>query len=304
VSLAEVEPVTDHPPRSIAVIVNPAAGGGRAGRLLGAVGGALAACGLPHHIERTRSLDHAQELAHTAAAAGEVAVAFGGDGLIGAVADALRHSGGLLGVLPGGRGNDLARVLGIPLEPAAACQVLASGVPRPLDLGEVEGRAFVGIASCGFDSDANRIANQARLMRGNLVYAYAALRTLATWKAVTFTVRLDGGEPRTVVGCTVAAANSKAYGGGMFLAPEASLTDGLLDVVFVEDAPKLQLLRLLPLLFKGEHVTKPNVRVERAKELDVAADRRFTLYADGDPLAELPVTIRVLPEAVRVLVPR
>jgi YegS/Rv2252/BmrU family lipid kinase len=303
-SLAGVEAVAVTSPRAIALIVNPAAGDGRAGRLLGAVGDALVAHRLTHHVERTRSLEHARELARKAAAMGEVAVAFGGDGLIGAVAGALKDHGGLLGVLPGGRGNDLARVLGIPLDPVAACEVLASGVPTAIDLGEVQGRTFVGIASCGFDSDANRIANRARLIRGNLVYAYAALRTLATWKPATFTVTLDGGEDRTVVGCTVAAANSKAYGGGMFLAPDASLDDGMFDVVFVEDAPKLQLLGLLPLLFKGEHVHKPNVYVVRARELQIAAERRFTLYADGDPIAELPVTLRVIPGAVRVLVPR
>jgi YegS/Rv2252/BmrU family lipid kinase len=303
-SLADAPPVAGTSPRAIALIVNPSAGGGRAGKLLDAVAAALAAHRLTHHVERTRSLEHAQELARAAAAAGEVAVAFGGDGLIGAVAGALRDSRGLLGVLPGGRGNDLARVLGIPPDPVAACQVLASGVPRAIDLGEVAGRTFVGIASCGFDSDANRIANQARLIRGNLVYAYAALRTLATWKPATFAVTLDGGETRTVVGCTVAAANSKAYGGGMFLAPDASLDDGMFDVVFVEDAPKRKLLGLLPLLFKGEHVHKPNVHVERARGLHIAADRPFSLYADGDPIAELPVTLRVLSRAVRVLVPQ
>src|SRR5207248_3920192 len=131
-------------------------------------------------------------------------------------------SDGVLGVLPGGRGNDLARVLGIPSDPAAAVGVLASGHVRSLDLGEVQGRTFVGIASCGFDSEANRVANQARIVRGNLVYAYGALRALAGWRPATFTVTLDRSEPRTVTGYTIAAANSKAYGGGMFLAPDAS----------------------------------------------------------------------------------
>ena len=173
--------------RTVSLIVNPSAGGGRAGRLLGAVGNALSANGLEHHVERTRSLEHARELALAAAEAGEVAVAFGGDGLVGAVAGALKHSEGVVGVLPGGRGNDFARVLGIPLEPAAACQVLASGLVRSLDLGEAGGRTFIGIASCGFDSDANRLANETRVVRGNLVYAYAALWTLASWKAATCT---------------------------------------------------------------------------------------------------------------------
>ncbi len=297
-------PHARQPPRSISLIVNPAAGGGRAGRLLGAVGNALSRHGLEHHVERTRSLEHGAELARAAASAGELAVAFGGDGLIGALAGALRHSDAVLGVLPGGRGNDLVRVLGIPPDPVAACQVLASGFARAIDLGEVDGRTFVGIASCGFDSDANRIANHTRLVRGNLVYTYGALRALAGWRPATFTVTLDGERTHTLLGYTVAAANSKAYGGGMLLAPDASLDDGLLDVVMVEHVPKLTFLRLLPGVFKGEHVRQPTVRVLRARELKLAADRPFTLYADGDPIAELPVTVRLLPAAVRVLVPR
>jgi YegS/Rv2252/BmrU family lipid kinase len=290
-------------PRRVSVIVNPAAGGGRAGRALEAVEQALAAAGLEHHVERTRSLDHAVELALQAAADNEVAAALGGDGLVGAVAGALRHSEGVLGILPGGRGNDLARVLGISSDPAAAVAVIAGGSTMMMDLGETSGRTFVGIASCGFDSEANRIANETKIMRGNLVYAYGALRALSAWSPATFTVRIDGGEPRTIIGYTIAVANSKAYGGGMFLAPDAALEDGLLDVVMVSDAPKRRFLRLLPSVFKGEHVHEPNVQFDRGKEIEIAADRPFTMYADGDPIAELPVTIRALPAAVRVVVP-
>jgi YegS/Rv2252/BmrU family lipid kinase len=289
--------------KTISLIVNPAAGGGRAGRLLGEVGNALSSLGLAHHIEPTRSLEHAAELAVAAAESDEVAVAFGGDGLIAAVAGALRDSQGILGLLPGGRGNDLARVLGIPLDPAAACQVLAHGVITHLDLGQAGERTFLGIASCGFDSEANRIANQTRLVRGNLVYTYGALRALAAWHPATFTVRIDGGSVRTVVGYTLAAANSQSYGGGMRMAPDASLTDGMLDVVMVEHVSKARFLRLLPSVFKGEHVREPEVQVVRAREVEIASDRPFTMYADGDPIAELPVTVRVLPGAVRVLLP-
>ncbi len=289
--------------RKLALIVNPSAAGGRTSRRLAAVRVALRSHGLEHRIDWTRSLEHARELALGAAAAGEVAVPFGGDGLIGAVAGALKHSDALIGVLPGGRGNDLARVLGIPRDPVEACQVLAYGTPRALDLGQVGERTFVGIASCGFDSVANRIANETRLVRGNLVYAYGALRALAAWRPATFTLILDGGEPLTLTGFTVAAANSKAYGGGMFLAPDASLEDGLLDVVTISDMPKLRVLRLLPTVFSGSHVRQPTVRILRARELEISASRPFVLYADGDPLAELPVTIRSLPRAVNVLVP-
>ena len=296
--------MTAGPDRTVAVIVNPSAGGGRAGAVLAAVDEVLRRRGVEYAVERTRSLEHARELATTAAAAGHVAAALGGDGLIGAVAASLRHTDGVLGVLPGGRGNDFARVLGIPPDPESAVEVLLTGEIKPLDLGEAGGATFVGIASCGFDSEANRIANQARVVRGNLVYAYGALRALAGWKPATFTVTLDGAPPLTLRGYTVAAANSKAYGGGMFLAPAASLEDGLLDVVMVGHVPKRRFLRLLPTVFKGEHIRQPSVGLERGREVRIEADRPFTMYADGDPIAELPVTVRALPGAVRVIVPR
>jgi YegS/Rv2252/BmrU family lipid kinase len=288
---------------TLSLIVNPSAGDGRAGRELPRVQAALQGLGLEHHVERTTSLEHARELARAALSAGETAVGFGGDGLIGVVADTIKQSDGVLGVLPGGRGNDFVRMLGIPLDPVQACEVLASGTVRQLDLGAIGSATFIGIASCGFDSVANRIANETKLVRGNLVYAYGALRALAGWRPATFTVLIDGAQPRHFTGYTIAAANSKAYGGGMLLAPDASLEDGQLDVVIVEQTPKLRFLRLLPTVFKGEHVKQPNVHVLRATEVEISADRPFTMYADGDPIGQLPVTVRALRGAVRVLVP-
>jgi YegS/Rv2252/BmrU family lipid kinase len=291
------------PVRRLSLIVNPAAGGGRPAHALPRVQAALRAHGLEHHVQYTESLDHARELAVAAAAAGEVAVAFGGDGLIGAVAGALKQSGGVVGALPGGRGNDLCRVLGIPLKPVPACDVLATGTVRSLDLGQAGEQTFVGIASCGFDSLANRIANETTLVRGGLVYAYALLRALPSWKPAGFEVALDGGETRDFAGYSVAAANSKAFGGGMLLAPDASLTDGLLDVVMIEDMPRLRYLLLAPTVFSGRHVRQRAVTVLRAREIHIEATRPFTLYADGEAIAELPVTVRVLPAAVRMIVP-
>jgi YegS/Rv2252/BmrU family lipid kinase len=291
--------------RRICLIVNPSAGGGRAARALPAVESALRDSGVELRTSSTRDLDHARGLADTAAAAGETAVTLGGDGLIGAVADALRaHPAAVLGILPGGRGNDLARVLGIPADPVAACATIAGGVERPLDLGEVDGRAFIGIASAGFDSDANRIANQAPARLGNLVYAYGALRALAAWTPARFEIELDPpGERQVFTGFSVAAANSRAYGGGMFLAPAAKLDDGRLDVVVSERVSKFRFLANLPRVFKGTHVKLPSVHVFRAAEVRISADRPFVLYADGDPIGELPALVRALPGAVRVLVP-
>jgi YegS/Rv2252/BmrU family lipid kinase len=286
----------------VALLYNPAAGGGRARRVLPGVEAALAELDVRARSCATRSLEHAEELTREAAAAGQIVATLGGDGLVGRVAGALRGSATPLAVLPGGRGNDLARVLGLPRDPAEACRVIRDGVERPLDLGEVGGRAFVGIASCGFDSEANRIANAAPQRLGHLVYAYGALRALLSWRPATFEVQLDG-ESRRFRGWSVAAANSKAYGGGMFLAPDAALDDGLLDVVCSRESSRLHFLRQLPRVFKGAHLDDPHVEVRQARELRVAADRPFALYADGEPIARLPATIRALPGAVQVLMP-
>ena len=291
----------------VCLIVNPSAGGGRAGRVQADVVRALQCHGLTVRSERTRDLDHARVLARDAAQAGETVVCLSGDGMVGAVADVLRElPGALLGVLPGGRGNDLARVLGISRDPVQACATIAKGVPHPLDLGEVGGRAFVGIASVGFDSEANRIANEAPSRLGNLVYAYGALRALLAWKAVRFEIELDPpGERHAFVGYTVGACNSKTYGGGMRAAPGALLDDGLLDVMVLERVSKWRFLtRILPRVFSGRHVEEPSVKVFRAREVAVSAERPFAMYADGDPIAELPVRVRALPGAVRVLVPK
>jgi YegS/Rv2252/BmrU family lipid kinase len=285
------------------VIVNPLAGGGRAGRALPQVRTELGRLGLAHRVATTRDLDHARELAREAVSGGEVPVAFGGDGLIGAVADALRGRGQAMGVLPGGRGNDFARALGIPLDPVSACTVLAAGAPRALDLGEVDGRTFIGVASCGFDSDANRIANATRIVRGNLVYAYGALRALLHWRPATFTVTVDDGRPQTLTGYSVAVANSRTYGGGMQIAPAADLDDGQLDVVTISELPRWRFCLLMPTVFAGTHVNLPVVRTDRARIVRIAASRPFTVYADGDPIARLPATITVLPGAMHVIAP-
>ena len=289
--------------RSVALIVNPSAGAGRAAERLPVVEAELRALGIEFHPEETTSIDHAAALTRTAGEAGEAVFTLGGDGLVGVVAGALAATGAPLGVLPGGRGNDFARVLGIPRDPGEAVRVLASAPERRLDLAEANGHPFIGIASCGFDSVANRIANESRLVKGNLVYLYAALRAVATWKPARFELVLDG-KVRVYSGWSVGACNSKAYGGGMYAAPNAELDDGLLDVVVCERTSRFNFVfRVLPRVFKGTHVELPYVHELRAREVTVTADRPFAMYADGDPVGDLPVTVRVRPGALTVLVP-
>ena len=296
----------------VRLIVNPAAGGGRAAGLVAPVEAELARLGLTVRTARTTSLEHARELAVEAHRGGATPVTLSGDGLVGCVAGALASLGEpeppLMGVLPGGRGNDFARMTGIPADPVAACALIASGRPQLIDLGTVDGVPFVGIASLGFDSDANRIANEGPARLGNLVYAYAALRALAAYAHASFTVETrtkegTGVEERSFTGWSVAVANASTYGGGMIMAPDARLDDGLLDVVLSARTSRARFLATLPKIFKGAHVDEPSVTVLRGAEVRVRADRPFVVYADGDPIGDLPATFGVLPAAVGVLLP-
>jgi YegS/Rv2252/BmrU family lipid kinase len=284
------------------LLVNPSAGAGRSRQRLPAIEAAMRAEGLSYRRVLTESIEHGCAEARAAAAAGEVPVVVSGDGLIGKVGGALAGAAAPLGVIPGGRGNDFARVVGIPTDPAAAVAVLAGGRERPIDVGVANGERFLCIASLGFDSDANRIANEARLLSGGPVYAYAALRALAQWRPARFTVVIDG-RSRSFSGYSVAVANSKAYGGGMFVAPDAELDDGLLDVVTTGMVGKARFLVNLPSVFKGTHVERDEVEVARGRVVEVSADRPFDVYADGDLLTSLPVRVSLLERALRVIAP-
>ncbi|MEX0972566.1 MAG: diacylglycerol kinase family protein [Solirubrobacterales bacterium] len=286
----------------LALLVNPASAHGRTLKLLPRLERELDSRRIPFRVERTRGLEHGVERALRAAEADETPVVVSGDGLIGAVGGALAGSDTPLGIVPGGRGNDLARVLGIPSEPEAAVATLAAGETRRIDVGEVNGERFLGIVSVGFDSDANRLANETRWLRGNLVYAYAGVRTLFGWKPARFTLRV-GEERERFTGYSVSVANNKAFGGGMFVAPDADLADGEFDVVTVGDVGKLRFLSNLPKVFKGTHVDEDEVRVFRASRLELSASRPFPVYADGEHLTDLPAKLRVLPRALSVIVP-
>jgi YegS/Rv2252/BmrU family lipid kinase len=286
----------------LALLVNPSAAHGRALELLPQVERELDARRIPFRVARTADLEDGIGRALLAAEAGEVPVVVSGDGLIGAIGGALAGSETPLGIVPAGRGNDLARILGIPSDPVAAVANLAAGQLRRIDVGEANGKRFLGIASTGFDADANRLANEAKLLRGNLVYAYAGIRTLLGWKPARFTVRV-GEERLRFSGYSVSAANNRAYGGGMMLAPDAELADGEFDVVTVGEVGKLRFLANLPKVFKGTHVEEDEVQVFRTPRLELSASRPFAVYADGEHLTDLPASLRILPRALSVIAP-
>ena len=288
--------------RRFALLVNPASGGGRALRALPEVIAAFDVLGAPHRTVTTRSIEHAAEEAARAAAEGETVAAVGGDGLLRPVASALKGTPSSVALIPCGRGNDLARVLGIPRDAREAARVAVHGTERALDVASVDGTPYLGIASFGFDSDANRIANEAKLVKGDAVYLYAALRALAAWKPARFEVTVDG-VLHVASGYSVAVGNSRAYGGGMMLLPHAQLDDGKLDVLISTHSSKLTALRRLPKVFKGTHLDSPYAQVLKGEVIEVSSDRPFVIYADGDPIGATPATMRVERRSLRIIGP-
>jgi YegS/Rv2252/BmrU family lipid kinase len=286
----------------LTLLVNPSSAGGRSLRLLPRIEAVLDARRAVFRVEKTRSLEHGAELALRAVEVGEVPVVVSGDGLLGAVGGAMAGSEAPLGLIPAGRGNDLARALGIPTEPEAAVATVLEGRSRAIDVGEANGRRFLGIASIGFDSECNRLANETRFLRGNSVYAYSMVRTLIGWRSARFSLAV-GEERRRISGYFVAVANNSVYGGGMWIAPDAEIDDGEFDVVSIADVGKLRFLRGLRDVLKGTHVGKEEVSVFRAPRLELDASRPFPVYADGDHLTDLPVSLRVLPRSLSILVP-
>jgi YegS/Rv2252/BmrU family lipid kinase len=286
----------------LTLLVNPASAGGKTLKLLPAVEQALDARRADFRVQRTRGLEHGAEQALLAVEAGELPVVMSGDGLLGAVGGAMAGSVTPLGIIPGGRGNDLARVLGVPTDPEQAVATLFAGHSRRIDVGEANGKRFLGIVSVGFDSECNRRANEVKLIRSNLVYVYSLFRTLVGWKPARFTIRVDDERTR-LSGYSVSVANNSTFGGGMRIAPGADLEDGLFDIIAIGEVGKLRFLANLPKVFKGTHVNGDEVRVFRASHLELSASKSFPVYADGEHLTDLPASLRVLPRALSVLTP-
>jgi diacylglycerol kinase (ATP) len=288
------------------LVHNPTAGGGRARRLLPAVVERLTAGGFEVERHETRSLEDARLAACEAAGAVDAVVAMGGDGTVGACAAGLADAGpaatAALGVVPAGGGNDAARSLGLPArDPLAAAGLLGRLRRRPADLATVAGRAYLNVAGAGFDSEVNRLANQRLGWAGNRPrYVGAVLAQLVVGRTAAFELVLDG---RTLPlrGWLVAVANGPSYGGGMRVAPQAGLDDGLLDVVVIHDIGKLEFLRTFPKVFSGRHVEHPAVAIHRAARVDLDADRTLAVYADGEPAGTLPASFQVRPAAITVL---
>ncbi|MDO3231544.1 diacylglycerol kinase [Mycobacteroides abscessus] len=287
----------------LTVLTNPTAGHGAAQAAEAAIAH-LRARGLTvtHHAATSAAESHA--LAQEAARTGARGIAAaGGDGLVSIALQAVAATPVALGVIPIGTGNDCARMLDIPLsDPVAAAEVIAAGRIRVIDAGRIQYHGdttwFATVVASGFDSLVNDRANRMRWPRGRRRYDIAMALEAAKLRPLPFRIELDDQVIDTDV-TLVAVGNGTSYGGGMRICPGAILDDGLLDITVVAAGGRLRLLRLSPTVYKGTHVDLPEVSTFRSRRVRLSA-ADITAYADGDPVAPLPVDIDVVPGALSV----
>ncbi len=288
----------------LTILLNPAAGRRKGRRRLAEALEVLRRAGVEPKIQESRSGWHLVELAQQAQEEKpDVLVSAGGDGTHHYVLNGLWGSQTPLGILSLGSGNDLAKGLGIPVEPRAAAAVLLQGTPRAIDLARVGSTLYHCIAGVGFDSIVTRFANeQVRWVGGSPRYAWAIFRCLKFYRPYRLEMHSDAKDfAGDVIFATI--GNNRSYGGGVTMTPRARLDDGLLDVCIVPAMSKLELLRWVPAAYRGEHLAHPRMGYFQTPKVTLSSPSRLELFADGEFIQELPATIEAVPNALRVMVP-
>ncbi|HXH33231.1 MAG TPA: diacylglycerol kinase family protein [Plantibacter sp.] len=295
-------------PRRIGVAINPTASFGSTRGVGPRVLMALDGAGFSTVRLQEDNIELLRTAVHRAIEDGlDALVVVGGDGMVSLAVEAVRESGLPFGVVPSGTGNDVACGLGIPLDdPDAAIALLLDALdngPRTIDAGKVfhgvHTTWFVGAVSAGFDALVNERANLMRRPRGRSRYTIAILRELISLRPRGYDLVVDGVAER-VDAVLLAVANNTSIGGGMLIVPEAELSDGRFDLFVVAPISRLRFLRLFPKVFSGTHTALDIVRISRVQAVSIDAVG-ITAYADGERIGPLPVSVEVVPGALRVL---
>jgi diacylglycerol kinase (ATP) len=290
----------------LVVVANPAAGHGKAGKLMGSVTTALRRLGVAHEIRVSESGPDVERLARAAANDGaRIVAALGGDGTASLAANGILGTGTALAALPAGTGDDFAKAIGAG-KLRTAIELLADPKTADLDVIEVTAgvvtRSFLNIAGAGFDSEVNETANGMTIKLGATgTYVAALVKTLSRFSAAAFVVTVDG-ERMESDAMLVEVGSGRWTGGGMRVLPNAVMNDGLLDVCVVRALSKAAFLRAFPRVFIGSHTTHPKVTMRTGTKVEVEANRRVLVYADGEPIGPLPAIFEIRPGALAVVV--
>ena len=290
---------------SVAIIINPISGGARRGAARARAQLALAVVdqhGDPAEVFVTERVGHARELAKAAVGRGaRLVMAWGGDGTINEVASALAFDEVPLGIIPAGSGNGLARELGVDSRPERAIANALAAEPRPMDLGEIDGRLFANIAGIGFDAHiASRFAAATR--RGFIGYAGITARALMGYVPGTYRITSEN-ESVEVRAVLVTIANSAQFGNGALIAPGAKVDDGVLDLVVFEERSRVATVCQMPRLFNGTLRRARGCTIRQIRRVTIEADHPMAFHVDGEPVAGgTRLVVRIHPGALRVAV--
>ena len=228
----------------------------------------------------------------------------GGDGTLHHALREFDLLNGVMAIVPLGSGDDFATVAGIPHQTAAACDVVIDGVVREVDVAMANGIRYAGVAGLGFDSEVASFANRdVRFLRGSAVYLYAILRVLPKFRPHRVRISIDGNE-RTKAIMFATVGNSRQYGAGIRIVPDARIDDGVLDYCIVDRTTRLQLLRTLPLAYTGAHVKRPYVETGRGMRFVFESEKPLEVYADGELVTTTPVTFGLAEGNLRLVVPK
>ncbi len=288
--------------REMCMIHNPQAGRGKASAVAPRLLAALAAAGMQPEVLTTRGRGHAEQLAHGAVERGvETVLVVGGDGTVHEAAQALAGSGCALAALPAGRCNDFCRALGNGSRPEELVAALAMGSQRVVDLARVNGRVYCTVGAVGFDAVVSRYVDDMKApLRGTPAYLYGVMRMLRRYQPPQAHMVWDDGEYRGPL-FLAAVGNTPSYGNNIRVTPHAVADDGLLDICLVTPVRLLKLLGVLPLALQGKHGRVAEVSFLRTSKVELTFDRPMELWADGEPVTGSPLSIQILPRALRVV---
>ena len=285
-------------------IVNPVAGSGRSKEWFEQAAKELERRGVDFSYDYTEGRDHGAQLAKAAAERGEQAViSVGGDGTAREIAGSLLYTGVPMGIFPFGTGNDFGSALGLKVDPIGAMEDLLNAQPASIDAAAANDTIFINAAGTGFDVDVIRNTEKyKRRFNGMLPYMLGIMKSLIHLKWDHFVITADG-ETFEEDAILIDACNGTRLAGGIKVAPIAELNDGLLDVCIVRKLSRLGVLRVLPSVVAGKHLKSPHVRYLKAKELRLESTRENTLNLDGELGSSTPVTFKILPGALTLLLP-
>jgi diacylglycerol kinase (ATP) len=293
----------------VTLLTNPASGHGRASHAAERAVARFHERGVDVVAIAGTDAEHARRLVEGALERGmDALVVVGGDGIVSLALQVLAQTDIPLGIIPAGTGNDHAREFGIPArDPAAAVDVVVDGRTATIDLGRIRDadgvdRWFGTVMAAGFDSLVTDRTNRMRWPHGRMRYNVAMVAELSKLRLLPFRFTFDGGEEVLTELTLAAFGNTKTYGGGMRICPNADPADGLLDVTMVASASRTKLIRLFPTVFKGTHVDLDEVRTARAKTITVESPG-INAYADGEFASPLPVEVSAVPGALKILRP-